>query len=75
MLESALPLRLLDSSKEADLGGDCATAKSSDYAGELVGTFTMNSFLPFWSAFALATILSGLVVAPVVSMLDFIVRS
>lgn len=58
--------------KDADLASDDGSSTSADRAGELVGTFTVSSVLPFWSAFAASTILLGLVITPALSVLGLI---
>lgn len=50
--------------READLWGDKADAKVSDAAGELVGTYSIRSPLPFWTALALTCIGLGLAISP-----------
>ena len=53
--------------RDADLTGDRDDAAAADAAGELVGTYTIRSPLPFWTAFAAAALLLGLVVSPAVT--------
>jgi len=50
--------------READLWGDDGRATSADAAGEVVGSYSISSPLPLWSAAALASIGLGLVVSP-----------
>jgi hypothetical protein len=50
--------------READLWGDKADAKVSDAAGELVGTYSIRSPLPFWTALALTCIGLGVAISP-----------
>jgi hypothetical protein len=50
--------------READLWGDDGKATGADAAGEVVGTYSVSSPLPLWSAAALASIGLGLVVSP-----------
>jgi hypothetical protein len=59
--------------READLIGDKRTASNADAAGELIGSFTIRSPLPFGIAFAISCIFLGVVVSPTISILGFIV--
>ena len=55
--------------RDANLAGDRDDASTADAAGELVGTYTIRSPLPFWTALATAGLLFGLVVSPVLTAL------
>ena len=55
---------MLVAEREADLWGDKAEAKQSDAAGELVGTYSIRSPLPFWTALALTCIGLGVAISP-----------
>ena len=58
--------------RDADLDGDREGATADDGAGEVVGTYTIHSPLPFWTALAIAAIGLGLVVAPALAGLGVI---
>jgi hypothetical protein len=55
--------------READLWGDDTRAASRDAAGEVVGTYSIRSPLPFWTALALTFVCVGLVVSPAIAAL------
>jgi hypothetical protein len=50
--------------READLWGDKPDATMSEAAGELVGTYSIRSPLPFWTALAITFIGLGLAISP-----------
>jgi hypothetical protein len=50
--------------READLWADRPDAKPADAAGELVGTYSIRSPLPFWTALAMTCIGLGLAISP-----------
>ena len=58
--------------READLWGDRADATAADAAGELVGTYSIRSPLPFWTALALTCIGVGLAISPTIAALGVI---
>jgi hypothetical protein len=58
--------------READLWGDDTTAAANDAAGEVVGTYSIHSPLPFWAALALTFVCLGLVISPAVAALGAI---
>ncbi len=58
--------------READLVGDRADAKTGDAAGEVVGTYSIRSPLPFWTALAVAFVGLGLVISPTLAALGVI---
>ncbi|GAC1552744.1 MAG: hypothetical protein NVS3B16_27240 [Vulcanimicrobiaceae bacterium] len=58
--------------READLWGDKPQAKIGDGAGEVVGTYTIRSPLPFWTGLSIALIGTGLVVSPTIAVLGTI---
>ncbi|HEY4440102.1 MAG TPA: cytochrome c oxidase subunit 4 [Candidatus Elarobacter sp.] len=58
--------------RDADLVGDEKEAAPDDAAGEVLGTYSIHSPLPFWAGLALAVICLGLVVAPTLAALGTI---
>jgi hypothetical protein len=58
--------------READLAGDRKDAAVSDDAGDLVGTYSLHSPLPLWSALSITLVLVGLVIAPALSAIGLI---
>ncbi len=58
--------------KEADLWGDRGDATMRDAAGQIVGTFSVRSPLPFWSGLAVTAVLLGLVISPVLATLGLL---
>jgi len=58
--------------READLWGDDGAATGQDAAGEVVGTYSISSPLPLWSAAALASIGLGLVISPAIAAMGAI---
>ncbi len=58
--------------READLLGDRTDAKIGDGAGEVVGTYSIHSPLPFWTALAIAGVCLGLVLSPTIAALAVI---
>jgi hypothetical protein len=57
---------------KADLWGDRGSATQAEAAGQLIGTYSVNSPLPFCSALAISSIFLGLVVSPTLSVLGFL---
>jgi hypothetical protein len=58
--------------KEANLIGDREDATMHDAAGQLMGTYSIRSPLPFWSGLAVTALLLGLVISPVLAILGLI---
>ena len=58
--------------KDAELWGDKDDATMKDAGGQLLGTYSIRSPLPFWSGLAIATILVGLVISPTIAALGFL---
>jgi hypothetical protein len=58
--------------READLWADRPDAKPADAAGELVGTYSIRSPLPFWTALAMTCIGLGLAISPTLVALGVI---
>ena len=54
---------------KADLWGDRRDATQAEAAGQIIGTYSVSSPLPFWSALAITAVLLGLVVSPTLSVL------
>jgi ABC-type uncharacterized transport system permease subunit len=59
--------------READLIGDKKTASIADGAGELMGSFTIRSPVPFGIALAVSCVFLGVVVSPTIAILGLIV--
>ncbi len=57
---------------KADLWGDRGDATQAEAAGQIVGTYSVNSPLPFWSALAITSVLLGLVVSPSLAVLGLL---
>ena len=55
--------------READLWSDRPDAKPGDAAGELIGTYSIRSPLPFWTALAITFIGLGLAISPTLAAL------
>jgi hypothetical protein len=58
--------------READLVGDRPEARPVDAAGELVGTYSIRSPLPVWTALAVSCVGLGIVVSPAVAALGVV---
>ncbi|HTV73484.1 MAG TPA: cytochrome c oxidase subunit 4 [Candidatus Acidoferrales bacterium] len=58
--------------RDADLWGDQGDATMHEAAGQVVGTYSIRSPLPFWSGLAVTSILVGLVVSPTLAVLGFL---
>ena len=55
--------------KDADLWGDDGNATMADAADQVVGTYSIRSPLPFWSALSLTAVALGLVISPSLAIL------
>lgn len=60
---------MLIAEREADLWGDRRDATMPDAAGQAIGTYTIRSPLPFWTAIGIALLLLGIVLAPMLAVL------
>ena len=66
---SVLAGYMLAAEGNADLWGDRGDATQAEAAGQIIGTYSVSSPLPFWSALAITAVLLGLVVSPTLSVL------
>jgi hypothetical protein len=69
---SVIACYMIVAEKDADLWGDKDDATMKDAAGQLIGTYSIRSPLPFWSGLAIAIILVGLVISPTIAALGFL---
>jgi hypothetical protein len=58
--------------RDADLVGDRKNAPVDDEAGVLIGTYSLHSPLPLWSALAITCTLLGLVLSPALTAIGII---
>ena len=63
---------MLVAEREADLWGDQPDATMLEAAGQVIGTYTIRSPLPFWTGVAIASLLLGLVISPMIAVLALI---
>ena len=63
---------MLVAEREADVWGDQDDASQHDAAGQLLGTYSIRSPLPLWSAVAITCMLLGIVISPTLAALGFI---
>jgi 4-hydroxybenzoate polyprenyltransferase len=58
--------------RKADLWGDRGDATMAEAANQVIGTYSIRSPLPFWSALAITSIALGLVISPTLAVLGFL---
>jgi 4-hydroxybenzoate polyprenyltransferase len=58
--------------KKADLWGDRDDASMAEAADQVIGTYSIRSPLPFWSALAITSITLGLVISPTLAVLGLL---
>ena len=55
--------------RKADLWGDRSDATMAEAAGQVIGTYSIRSPLPFWAALGVTSIGLGLVISPTLAVL------
>ncbi len=58
--------------READLWGDHPDATMAQAADQVIGTYSIRSPLPFWSALAVTSITLGLIISPTLAVLGLL---
>ena len=58
--------------REAALDGDQSTSEDGAGSGELIGTYSIRSPLPIWTALAVGLVLLGIVISPTIAILGLI---
>ena len=69
---SVIASYMIVAEREADVWGDKADADQRDAAGQMLGTYSVRSPLPIWSAVAVTCILLGVVISPTLAVLGIL---
>lgn len=69
---SVIATYMLVAERKADLWGDRSDATPVEAAGQIIGTYSIRSPLPFWSALSVTALLLGVVLSPTLAVLGIL---